>query len=91
MCPLISRALVASVLASAVALFSTTASASEFTFALPTAKTSASTPFDVAPRETAPLTRVIELPPFDFPEPEPIASCRGCQLVNRFEPPPFTL
>jgi hypothetical protein len=92
MCPLISRALVASVLASAVALFSTAASASEFTFALPTAKTSAvSTPFDVAPRETAPLKRVIEIPPFDFPEPEPIASCRGCQLVNPFEPPPFTL
>lgn len=90
--PRIPRALAASVLAAAVTVFSNVAAAaSEFTFALPTA-TPGSTPFDVAPRrETAPSKRVLEAPPFDFPEPEPIASCRGCRLENWFEPPPFTL
>ena len=95
MCPHISRALVASVLAAAVIAFSPVASASEFTFALPTAaKTSSpgSAPFDVAPRQTTPTPRFsFEIPPFDFPEPEPVASCRGCHVADRFEPPPFTL
>ncbi|NUQ74485.1 MAG: hypothetical protein HUU21_13095 [Polyangiaceae bacterium] len=86
--PRIPRALVALVLAAAVTTFSgAAAAASEFTFALPEAP---SAPFDL-PRETHPTTPALILPPFDFPEPEPIASCRGCRLENQFEPPPFTL
>jgi hypothetical protein len=93
MCPRTLRALVTWVFTTALALTPAVALAAEDTFALPTTDTT-SMPFDLVSREvpTASLTRhVIETPPFDFPEPEQVASCRGCRLSDRFEPPPFTL
>ena len=95
--PRIARALVALLFTTTALISPAVASAAEDTFALPiTGATSGSAPFDIAGSEnkTASKGRIIEIPPFDFPEPEAVASCRGChvaQLEGRFEPPPFTL
>ena len=89
--PRIARALVALVL---TLISPAVASAAEDTFAFPFAT---SAPFDVAgsDNKAALKSRIIDLPPFDFPE--PVASCRGCHIGDPekpggwFEPPPFTL
>jgi hypothetical protein len=97
MCPRTYRALVAWIITTAVTISPGVASAAEdVTFALPATGTpSSGTPFDrviVGSETRTGLTRpVIVTPPFDFPDAEPIASCRGCQVPGWFDPPPFTL
>ncbi len=97
MCPRTYRALVAWIITTAVTISPAVASAAEdTTFALPATGTpSTGAPFDIviagSETRTALTKRVIDTPPFDFPEAEPIASCRGCRVPGWFEPPPFTL
>ena len=79
MCPRTYRALVAWIITTAVTISPAVASAAEdITFALPaTATPSTGTPFDGAGSETktglALTKRVIDTPPFDFPDAEPVA------------------